>query len=127
MNTSIKLIGYDDNFIQSCSTGWGCGYVLIPLNHPFLVKRLLNNDVYFYPQISGFSEEITFCEEIDGFLQIGFDTAHRWNNINNSPKSFVELKANELKQYIDNYTMLDAKKEVENYFQELKNKFKDYL
>jgi len=126
-NTSIELMRYSTEFQKSCNTGWGCGYVLIPLEHPFLVKQLLNNDSYFYPQINGFNEEITFCEEQDGFLKIGFDTAHRWNNLENSSKLYVETKTNELKQCIDNYTMLDAKKEVENHFKQLKETFKKYL
>lgn len=126
-NTTIELTAYSTEFQKSCNTGWGCGYVLIPLEHPFLVKRLLNEDTYFYPQINGFIEEITFCEEQNGFLKIGFDTAHRWNNLENSPKIWVEQKANELKRCIDNYTITDAKLEVQKMFIDLRTKFKDYL
>lgn len=127
MNTQTRLLPYSEDFIKSTNSGWGCGYVLIPLTHPFLVKQLLNNDTYFYPQIDGFSEEITYCENEGDYLCIGFDMAHSWNNIENSTKAVVEAKTNELKTLIDNYTMLDAKKEVENYFKELQTKFKDYL
>ena len=126
-NTTIELMAYSAEFQKSCNTGWGCGYVSIPLEHPFLVKELLNNDSYFYPQIDGFSEEITFCEINDDFLKIGFDTAHRWNNLENSSKTYVETKANELKQCIDNYTIIDAKLEVQKMFIDLRTKFKDYL
>jgi hypothetical protein len=107
--------------------GWGCGYVFIPLNHPFLVKRLLNNDTYFYPQVEGFSEEITFAENEGDYLQIGFDTYHSWNTPENSPKSFVIEKTEELKKCIESYTLTDAKKEVKNHFNELKETFKKYL
>ena len=126
-NTIIELIAYSTEFQKSCNTGWGCGYVLIPLEHPFLVKRLLNNDNYFYPQIEYFSEEITYCEEVNGVLKVGFDTAHSWNNLENSSKLFVELKTNELKNCIDRYTISDAKKEVELHFESLKLTFKKYL
>lgn len=127
MNTTIELIAYDTEFQKSCNTGWGCGYVLIPLEHPFLVKRLLNDDSYFYPQIEDFSEEITFCKEENGLLKIGFDTAHSWNNLENSSKTFVDLKTRELKKCIDSYTILDAKKEVALHFKNLKLTFKKYL
>ena len=127
MNTQIRLTEYQESFKNSCNTGWGCGYVLIPLNHPFAdVKMLLNNDTYFYPQISGFSEEITFAEVEGEFLVIGFDTAHGWNNSTHD-KNFVEQKTNELKTFIDNYTIIDAKLEVQKMFIDLRTKFKDYL
>lgn len=127
MSVQIRLTEYQESFKNSCNTGWGCGYVLIPLKHPFAnVKMLLNNDTYFYPQISGFSEEITFAEVEGEFLVIGFDTAHSWNNSAHD-KNFVEQKTNELKSSIDNYTILDAKKEVEIFFKELQTKFKNYL
>ena len=127
MKTQIRLTEYQESFKNGCNTGWGCGYVLIPLNHPFAdVKMLLNNDTYFYPQISGFSEEITFAEVEGEFLVIGFDTAHSWNNSTHN-KNFVEQKANELKNFIDNYTAIDAKLEVQKMFIDLRTKFKDYL
>ena len=107
--------------------GWGCGYVFIPLNHPFLVKRLLSNDTYFYPQVEGFSEEITFVKNEGDYLQIGFDTSHSWNTPENSSKSFVIEKTEELKKCIESYTLTDAKKEVKNHFNELKETFKKYL
>lgn len=128
MEVVIKLMPYSIEYRKSCNIGWGCGYVLIPLKHPFAdAKLLLNNDTYFYPQVKGFTEEITFAEIEDDFLKIGFDTAHSWNTIENSGKDYVEQKANELKVLIDSYTILDAKKEVEEYLSEIKNKFKDYL
>jgi hypothetical protein len=127
METRIELIGYSNEFRNSNKIGWGCGYVLIPLSHPFAdVKLLLNNDTYFYPQIEGFSEEITYAEIEDDFLKIGFDTAHSWNNETHN-KDFVERKANELKAFIDSYTIINAKLEVQKMFEDLKVKFKNYL
>lgn len=127
--TLTELKPYSQEFINSTNSGWGCGYVLIPKNHPILVKLLFENDAYFYLQIPGFSEEITLSEwEPNGeFYRIGFDTAHRWNNIENSSLGFVEFKTNELKRLVDSYTILDAKKEVENYFNHQKEKFAKYL
>jgi hypothetical protein len=127
MKTQIRLTEYQESFKNSCNTGWGCGYVLIPLSHPFAnVKMLLNDDVYFYPQINGFSEEITFSKVEGNFLVIGFDTAHSWNNPTHD-KNFVEQKANELKTFIDNYSIIDAKLEVQKMLSNLLTKFKDYL
>ena len=126
MSTQIRLTEYQENFKNACSTGWGCGYVLIPLKHPFTNVKMLLNDEYFYPQVSGFSEEITFAEVEGDFLVIGFDTAHSWNS-STQDKNFVEQKANELKKLIDEYTFLNAKKEVEIFFKKLQTKFKDYL
>lgn len=127
MKTIIELMPYSEEFINNCSTGWGCGYVKIPVSHPFYVKRLLSNDDYFYPQINGFSEEITFAEVEGNYLKIGFDTAHIYNNMQNSGKDFVEQKANELKSFVDAYNMEDAKKEVEHYLGAVKQRFEKFL
>lgn len=121
-----KVVGYSEDFIKSVKRGWGCGYVLIPLEHPFLVKALLNDDSYFYPQIDNFSEEITYCEYEGDYLRIGFDTAHSWNS-NKQDELWVQQKTNELKDCIDNYTILNAKLEVQKHFIDLRTKFKDYL
>ena len=130
MKTFTELKAYEQNFIESCNTGWGCGYVHIPKNHPILVKLLINeNNGYYNLQIDGFSEELTWTSwnETNDFYVVGFDTAHSWNNIQNSDKNFVEQKTNELKTIVDNYTLLDAKLEVQKLFINLRTKFKDFL
>lgn len=89
--------------------GWGCGYVLIPKGHPYRVVEKLNEDVYFYPQIEGFSEEITYSEVNElGELKIGFDTAHSYCNAETHNETFVRTKTYELKTLIENFTKDDA-------------------
>lgn len=113
---------------NSIGRGWGCGYVIIPKEHPFMVKLLLNEETPFYPQIKNFTEEITFAEwENENYFTIGFDTSHGWNNKENSSKSFVIEKTNSLKNCIDSYTMEDAKEEVRNHLENIKIKFNKYL
>lgn len=128
--TFTDLIAYDEKFISQTNSGWGCGYVHIPKNHPILVKLLINdNDGYYNLQIDDFSEEMTWSrwDEKNEFFVVGFDTAHSWNNLQNSSKLFVENKTNELKNLIDNYTELNAKLEVQKLFIDLRTKFKNYL
>ena len=120
---------YNESFIQSCNTGWGCGYVLIPKNHPILVKLLFENDGYFYLQLPNFSEEITLSEWVSNgeFYKIGFDTAHGWNNLENSGINFVEAKALEMQKIIDSYTIDHAKAEVNDYLNSVKSKFDNFF
>ena len=128
METFTSFLKYENNSIFS--RGWGCGYVHIPKNHPILVKLLINeNEPYFYMQISGFLDTITFSQWNDNgeFYIVGFDTSHNWNNMENSGEKYVINTTNQLKKLIDSYSILDAKKEVENYFKEKKEIFKDFL
>lgn len=130
MKTFTEIIAYSEKFIKETNSGFGCGYVHIPKNHPILVKLLINeNDSYYNLQIDDFSEELTFSkwDANQDFYIVGFDTAHSWNNIENSGKLFVENKTNELKKIIDEYSLLNAKLEVQKLFIDLRTKFKDFL
>ena len=127
METKIEFYEYKKEFVEQCHTGWGCGYVLIPENHPYMAKALICEEESGMLQVDGFDEEITFCERIkDNYLKIGFDTAHRWNDYYND-EEWVILKANHMKDIIDNYTIEDAKKEVKEYVNKITEKFNKYL
>ena len=88
MKILIYTVGYDSAFKKAMNgrIGWGCGYILIPLDHKFLQsKEVVDEDsVMWYTQIPSFSEEITLDESkvVNGITYkcLGFDTAHSWNN-----------------------------------------------
>lgn len=96
----MYLIGYDREFKKNCNTGWGCGYVAIPLDHPAAIQHFerlkadelkklhANEDEYIYVspyfELFGLVEPTTYTEttNIKGvdYLVFGFDTAHSWNS-----------------------------------------------
>ena len=94
----MYLIGYDREFKKNCNTGFGCGYVAIPIEHKLSVnhcirlidenKKASETEEYFYVnpyfEHKGLEQEITYTERrtIKGsdYIVIGFDTAHSWNN-----------------------------------------------
>tara|TARA_R110000782_G_scaffold179542_2_gene270237 strand:- start:1635 stop:2045 length:411 start_codon:yes stop_codon:yes gene_type:complete len=130
-----KTVAYEGSFLRLHNTGWGCGYVIIPKNHPILIKRLINiyDGCNFYLQPDGFSDEITYCEEqqdsdnkYTGDFKIGFDTAHSWNNSSHD-EAWVLEKTEELKICVNNYTEADAKSEAEKQILSTINSFKNYL
>lgn len=124
METTIELIGYSTDFQKSCSSGWGCGYVRIPLEHPILIKDVLQDS--WTPQIGDFSEEITFWQKDKEALTIGFDTAHSFNNSTHD-KNWVLNKARELKKCVDSFTTAEAKKVAEVYLENETQKIKRFL
>ena len=125
METTIELIGYSSDSQESCSRGWVCGYVRIPLAHPILIKDVLREGGWT-PQIPDFSQEITFWNKDKEALTIGFDTAHRWNNSTHD-KNWVLNKARELKKYVDSFTMADAKKLAEAHIKAEEQRLKRFL
>lgn len=78
------MIPYEESFRKAINSGWGCGYVYIPVEYKEVCATLECDGA----TVPGFSEEITLNQYvvIDGekFLQIGFDTAHSWNDMENS-------------------------------------------
>lgn len=123
METIMYLVGYDHEWIEATDSGWGCGYVMVPLNHPFMVElqaeldkeeaKCAEEGVVFwggmYPQIYDnefdFYEEITYYqdEEIDGvkYKVFGFHTGHLMNNIEKNPFDYVLKSTLEMKKLID--------------------------
>lgn len=112
METFISTIAYDDDFKSSCKTGWGCGYVHIPKDHPILVQTLIEDDGwgnYLTPEDC--PEEITFTQwdKEKEYLVIGFDTAHIHNN-DSHDEAYVTEQANAIKSLVDAYTSEQAKR-----------------
>lgn len=111
----IMLISeYEERFKKACKTGWGCGYVTIPKNHPAYELALLEQkkqgdhwSYYFQPD---FSEEITLCEFKEEGLFIGFDSAHRWNGPQND-REWVLQKTKEMAEAVDKIGRLALIKE----------------
>jgi hypothetical protein len=109
METYISTIAYEDDFKSHIrSSGWGCGYVHIPKDHPILIK-LIDIDWSDYLTPDGCPEEITYSswDENDEYYVIGFDTAHSWNNDTHGMQ-YVTDRANEIKALVDAYTAEDA-------------------
>lgn len=93
----MYLIGYDQHFMKACNTGWGCGYVAIPLDHKLAILHFArieaeqdtgNDNEYHYVnkyfELDGLNQEITYTQtqiinDIQ-YLVIGFDLAHSWND-----------------------------------------------
>ena len=109
METYISTIAYEDDFKSSCKTGWGCGYVHIPKDHPILVKLIGNDGWGDYLQPDNCPEEITLSQwDKEGeYFIIGFDTAHSHNNDTHGMQ-YVTDRANEIKALVDAYTAEDA-------------------
>jgi hypothetical protein len=111
MNTFISTIAYEEEFKTIGRTGWGCGYVHIPKDHPILVKTLVSDGWGDYLQPDGCPEEITLSQwdkEQEYFI-IGFDTAHSYNN-DSHDEAYVTEQANAIKLLVDAYTSEQAKK-----------------
>jgi hypothetical protein len=111
MNTFISTIAYEEEFKTIGKTGWGCGYVHIPKDHPILVKTLVSDGWGDFLQPDGCPEEITLSQwdkEQEYFI-IGFDTAHSYNN-DSHDEAYVTEQANAIKLLVDAYTSEQAKK-----------------
>jgi hypothetical protein len=96
MKTIIYMVGYDQTFQQMCNSGWGCGYVMIPVEHP-VAKGIIdsyNNYAEERPEEFNYMVDhasscldapggITYAEFKDTpegrYLVVGFDTAHSWD------------------------------------------------
>jgi hypothetical protein len=111
MNTFISTIAYEDDFKTIGRTGWGCGYVHIPKDHPILVKTLVSDGWLNYLTPDGCPEEITFSQwdKEQEYYVIGFDTAHSYNN-DSHDETYVTEQANAIKLLVDAYTSEQAKK-----------------
>lgn len=125
----VVVSGYSEDFIKQADTGWGCGYVYIPKDHPILVKLLVDDDGYNRQIIDDFSEEITFSnwDKEREFYVIGFDTAHSWDNISNNDKAWVNAKAEEMLVIVNAYTVEDARAFAIDQVKLMNNKFSKYL
>jgi hypothetical protein len=111
MNTFISTIAYEEDLKTIGITGWGCGYVHIPKDHPILVKTLVSDGWLNYLTPDGCPEEITFSQwdKEQEYYVIGFDTAHSYNN-DSHDEAYVTEQANAIKLLVDAYTSEQAKK-----------------
>jgi hypothetical protein len=107
--TFVTSIPYEEEFVISCRTGWGCGYVHIHKDHPIIVKALSNDGYGNYLSPENCPQEITFTEwdKDKEYLVIGFDTAHRYNNSSHDEKYVIE-QANDIKALVDEFKEVDA-------------------
>jgi hypothetical protein len=128
MKTFISTIAYAEDFKTRDRTGWGCGYVHIPKDHPILVETLISNGWGDYLQPKNCPQEITFSSWTDDkeHFIIGFDTAHGHNN-DSHDEVYVTEQANIIKDLVDEYTADDARKYAEEQIELVKTKFSKYL
>jgi hypothetical protein len=111
MKTFISTIAYAEDFKTLGKTGWGCGYVHIPKDHPILVETLVSDGWGDYLQPKDCPEEITLSrwDKENEYYMIGFDTAHSYNN-DSHDEAYVTEQANAIKLLVDAYTPEQAKK-----------------
>ena len=128
METYISTIAYNDEFKSSCKTGWGCGYVHIPKDHPILVQLVTDDGWGNYLSPEDCPEEITYSswDKEKEYYVIGFDTAHGWNN-DSHDEAYVTSQANLIKEILDIYTADYADNYARNAIDEVKRKFNKYL
>ena len=128
MKTFISTNAYAADFKTIGRTGWGCGYVHIPKNHPILVKTLMDDGYGNYLQPKDCPEEITYSEwdENKEYFVIGFDTAHSYNN-DSHDEQYVTNRANQIKALVDAYTEHDADAYAKQKIQSITEKYSKYL
>jgi len=94
------VIPYDESFRRMANIGWGCGYVLIPTMYTEVCNKLGREGEYYGCTIPGFDDEITFNELTkigdEEYLKLGFDTAHSYNNMENSGMNVIFAKTMEM-------------------------------
>jgi hypothetical protein len=121
---------YADDFKTKLKTGWGCGYVHIPKDHPILVQLLVEENMgyLYYLQPEDCPEEITFSDwdKDREYYVIGFDTAHTYNN-DSHDEEYVINRAREIKDLINAYTAEDAHKCALDAIDNVRRKFNKYL
>ena len=127
METYISTIAYEYDFKTYIrNSGWGCGYVHIPKDHPILIELEEGWGNYLSPKHC--PEEITFTQwDKDGdYLIIGFDTAHSYNN-DSHDEAYVTSQANTIKSLVDSYTSHDSDIYAREQIQLVTDKFNKYL
>lgn len=130
METKMSFVPYGYEFRRACSTGWGCGYVHIPKDHPILVKLITDKEdgwgMYLQPE--GAEQEITYSswEEGGEFYKIGFDTAHSYNDASND-RFWVIEETKKIKALVDAYTLEDAIRDAKRHRERVINEIDEAL
>ena len=128
MKTFISTVAYAEDFKTGNKTGWGCGYVHIPKDHPILVETLVSDGWGDYLQPKDCPEEITLSrwDKDQEYYMIGFDTAHSYNN-DSHDEAYVTAQANAIKDIVDAYTVHDAHNYADLRISDVINKFSKFL
>ncbi len=128
MKTFISTTAYAEDFKTIGRTGWGCGYVHIPKDHPILVQLIGNESWGDYLQPDNCPQEITLSawDENKEYYIIGFDTAHSYNN-DSHDEAYVTEQANVIKSLVDAYTAEHAYNYALNAIDEVTRKYSKYL
>jgi hypothetical protein len=129
MKTFISTMPYEEKFSSMCKTGWGCGYVHIPSDHPILVKLLIEESSgYTYLQPDNCEQEITLSQwDLNKeYYVIGFDTAHSYNNSTHD-EAYIIAETEKIKALVDAYTKEDAHKEASYYMSKVFNMLEKYI
>ena len=128
MKTFISTIKYEEDFKTFGRTGWGCGYVHIPKDHPILVETLVSDCWGDYLQPKDCPEEITLSrwDKENEYYMIGFDTANGYNNDSHDEAYIIE-QANIIKDLVDAYTADDARRYAHEQIKLVYSKFSKYL
>ena len=105
MSKEIKtrLIQYPGYYEER---GWGCGYVDIPIDHPFMIVIDLEN-IYNV----GIDQEITWNRALKNdpdYWTIGFDTGHSYNNVDYHNKDWVKQETLEIARIVAKFTKAHA-------------------
>ena len=128
--TFIKTVPYTEDFIKARRSGWGCGYIWIPNEHPILVKLITETDQqwYYYLQPKNCEQEITYSQWDDkqDYYVIGFDTAHSYNNSSHD-EAYVIEETKKIKALVDAYTQEHANQEAIDCIESLRKKLKKYI
>ena len=80
----MYVVGYDREFQKSTSSGWGCGYVMIPADSRVskMIDGEMSEDDYCPMWEHGLECTYFKDNEVDGvkYRVVGFDTAHSHND-----------------------------------------------
>ena len=110
-------VGYPQSFMESCNTGWGCGYILIPKDSSLGMHYADEQALYELPDEDGYApkyypqdmphQECTYFESITvgikHYCVAGFDTAHS----HNGPEDDLNFILANLMDIVSAYEQLD--------------------
>lgn len=109
-STDLKTVIIENTWLdrQHMDIGWGNGYVLLPIGHPWhgVHYDKIDVDVHYGLTFSGLvgTFEVERFEAITdadlGKWMIGFDTAHYRDSLERWPKEAVQAEADRLLQQI---------------------------
>ena len=96
MEIKTKLIPI--TWLPMMTTGYGCGYIGVPVEHPWYDKDYSQLE---YVSVHGgltYSDFNVAKEPPDGYWWIGFDTAHYGDDPDNCDERYCQNQIEQLKQ-----------------------------